>query len=174
MIRPVLNIQNERLTITTALGFRLVFVGIALALGIGVLWFSHWRVVGGTYVPLFVVLGLCLFAALFLERWTFDRSLNSIERNFGLVFLYFRTTIPLDSLRAVKLRGLRSSFPLGRFSPSMPMQQTVALAVEDNAGRTYVLDVARGHSGARVSDTAWRLSEFCRIPLLHVQDDFTA
>lgn len=165
MLRPVLRIHNDRLIISTPIGFRIVFAAIALVLMIGVLWFSNGRPFVGARALTFIMFGVCFSAALFLERWIFDRSHNRFERNFGLVFFYVRRTVSLDSIEAVDLRHLHTSVPFGRLSPTESMRQTAVLSVVENQGRRYVLDVARGYSIAKTIDVAQRLSAFCGIPL---------
>ena len=113
-----------------------------------------------------ILIGVCLFTALYMERWRFDREANVFERNVGLSFLYSKKKRPLDSLTRVVLHE-----PLGtrkRETPALMKwadRGTAVLSLVDREAHVYTLEVARGSAVRELRLFAEKLSAFCDIPL---------
>jgi len=163
---PILKEQGAaRLTYGTPASFRIVFGVIALLIFLCVA-----LVPDGPFLARFnafslVLIGLCLFAVLYVERWTFDRTANVFQRDIGILLLHARRRRPLDSLQKVVIRQRgadRSDRPslLGK-GP----RGTAILLVVDREGHRYRLGMARGGAVKTVRVFAERLSAFCAIPL---------
>ena len=139
---------------TTAPWLRFVYFGIALVIVLSIAsvpegsFFSRFNAVSLS------LMGICLFAALYLERWIFDRDANLFERNVGILLVYARRKRPLDSLQKVLLHETGST-----------PRRTAILSVVDRGANEFRLDVARGGSVREARRSAERLSAFCAIPL---------
>ncbi len=123
---------------------------------------------GGPFLARFnafslAMVGACLLASLYQERWIFDRESNVLERNVGLVFLHTHRRVPLDTLREVVLRGFGAR---EREGPGFLRRAGAAtLAVVNREGRFYRLAMASGGGARELQANAERLAAFCGIPL---------
>ena len=163
---PVLREQGAtRLVYSTPIAFRVGFAVVALVIVLCVAavpegpFFQRFNAVSLSLI------GVCLVAALYVERWTFDKASNRFERNVGILPIYWRKRRPLDSLRKVVLRehGLTQSDrpALFRVTP----RGAAVVYVVDQDDRAYRLDLARGSSARMARRYAEMLSAFCVIPL---------
>ena len=104
MFNPVLRSRGEnRLVFSTSIGFRIVFFATALVIILSIASVSEGSFFKRLNFVAVLIIGVCLFAALYLERWVFDREHNVFEKNVGIIFLYSRKRQPLDSLQKVVL-----------------------------------------------------------------------
>jgi hypothetical protein len=166
LFNPVLRkCGTHRLVYSTSIGFRIVFLltaGIIIASVASVGEGSFFERVN--FVAL-IIIGFCLFAALYLERWIFDKKTNGFEKNVGLVFFHSRRRHPLDALQKVVLEE-----PGWKINERAKMlrwmsRRTAILSVVDRDGRVYGLDMVKGGSVREVKKSAELLSDFCGIPL---------
>lgn len=158
----------DKLVFSTPLGFRIIFFAIAF-----IIIFSVASASEGPFfarfngISLFIIL-ICLAAALYLERWIFDKQANIFERNVGIYFLFSRKKIPLDRLDKVILREIgmkreNQSSKAGLLT--RVVRRTAMLSIEDKDGDLYKLDIIKGGSVREARVSAEKLSAFCGIPL---------
>ena len=168
MFGPVLKNEGEqKMVYSTSSAFRIVFLGSAILL------FAI--VVGEVEGPIFVrhnalalsLCAICLAAALYLERWVFDKESNVFERHIGLIFFFSRRQKPLDSLKCVSL----DEFPpgisqaKGKRGGMMLNRKAASLSIEAEGESFHKLDMAKGSGIKELRKTAEALSSFCSIPL---------
>jgi hypothetical protein len=158
----------DKLVYATPLAFRIVFFAIALVIFVSVVsasdgpFFSRFN-----GLSTFIIL-TCLVAALYLERWIFDKQANMFERNVGIYFLFSRKKIPLDRLEKVILRELgvkrgdQQTEKIGLLS--RVTRRTAMIAIEDKDGELYKLDIVKGGTVRVARAYVQKLSAFCDIP----------
>ena len=166
MFSPSLRERGEdKLIYSTPLGFRIIFLVIAAFIVFSVLSASEGPLFSRfNGVSIFIVL-ICLVAALYLERWIFDKEANSFERNVGVLFFYSRKSVPLDSLRRVVLYEPGLKFAERPAYSRWMTRKAALVSVVDEDGTFYKLDMVKGgavNQGRRIAET---LSIFCGIPL---------
>jgi hypothetical protein len=165
-LNPVLRQQGtDRMVYATSVTFRVVFAVIALAIILSIAAVAEGPFLARLNALSLVLIGLCLFAALSLQRWTFDKTTNRFEKHVGLLFLYSRRRRPLGALQRIVLRGYGVAPRSGRLAWIRASGRTVAMSLVDEDGSAYLLDMTRGGSARQMRKTAERLSEFCGIPL---------
>ena len=89
------------LTYATPLGFRLMFLSIAVVLSMSAgsaAAFSRWPPV------LLGIVGICILVSAYLERWVFDKDSGLMERNVRLLFWHSSARTPLSDFPQVTLR----------------------------------------------------------------------
>ncbi len=166
MFSPVLREQGkDRLVYATSVGFRVVFSVTALVIILSIAAVSGGSFFSRLNIFSLIIVAVCLFAALYLERWVFDRSANLFEKDVGILFVYARKKAPLDALSKVVLQG-----PVVRQEDTPALlrwtsRKTVMLSVVGRDARVYRLDMLSGGSARDVRRSAERLSVFCAIPL---------
>ncbi|MBN1686016.1 MAG: hypothetical protein JW852_05140 [Spirochaetales bacterium] len=156
---------KDKIVYSTSLAFRIVFLVMAVFILVSVISASDGPLLSRFNGISFFIILICLFAALYLERWIFDRKTNSFERNLGILFLYSKKRMPLDTLRKVVLfePGMKYT-DRPKYSRWMA-RKAALLAIVDEAGVFYKLDMVKGGAvgqGRRIAET---LSMFCGIPL---------
>lgn len=156
---------KDRMVYSTSVVFRIIFLGIAVVIILSVASVSHGLVFARLNVFSIILVAICLFAALYVERWTFDRKVNVFEKHVCILLFYARKKAPLDTLQKVVLHAPVMKYqqrpnPLGWGS-----RRTATLCVVDREDRVHRLDMARGSSFRDVRRSAQRLSDFCGIPL---------
>lgn len=166
MFGPVLRQQGtDRMVYTTPVWLRVIFAAIALAIILSIATIAEGPFFARFTAFSLVLIGLCLFATLYLQRWTFDRTGNRFEKHVGLLFVFSRRQRPLGALRKVVLHGYGARPQGGSRSWAWAPRRTVVLSLVDEDGISYLLDIARGGSVRPMRRTAERLSAFCAIPL---------
>ena len=173
MFNPNLKEKDpDKLVYSTPIAFRIVFLAIAAIIIFGVSTASD-----GPFFARFnglslIIILVCLLAALYLERWIFDKKTNQFERNLGIYFFYARKKIPLDKLEKVILRELgvkrnnsNTSKNAGMGLLTRVVRRTAMLSIEDKDGDIYKLDIVKGGSVQVARRSAEILSAFCEIPL---------
>jgi hypothetical protein len=148
-----------------SLWFRIVFLIVALIVLASVAGFSEGAFLSRFNAVSLIVVGVCLFAAAHLERWTFDRNANLFERDVGILLLYARKRRPLDALTKVVLREFGAKSKEEPRLVGWMSRPLAVLAVVDRDGNVYRLDMTRGGSVRELRRSAERLSAFCAIPL---------
>jgi hypothetical protein len=156
---------KDRMVYSTSVGFRVVFLGTALVILLSIASASEGPFLARFGPASLIVAGICLFAALYLQRWTFDKKANQFERHVGIIFFYERKKVPLGALAKVILREPGGEYRARRALLRWTSRRIVMLSVEDRDSRVYRLDIARGGSVHAVRRSAQRLSAFCGIPL---------
>lgn len=158
--------EKHRIVYSTSIGFRMVFLAIALLILLPLLTFSDGSLFNRANIVALALCAICLLASMFLERWIFDKESNLFEKNVGLLLYYRRMRKPLNTLRKVIISESRRSVDVKTRTASPVSRRTVALYLQDRDGRVYQLDLVRGFGGAeKIRRTAARLSDFCGIPL---------
>ena len=150
---------------STSMSFRIAFLGVLLIILLSIASVPEGSFVSRLNAVSVTLIGLCLFASLYLERWVFDKKANLFEKNVGILPLYWRRKTPLDALQKVVFREAgpkpaSAPRPLG-WSPG----KIAVLTVVDRNDKRYRLDTARGGSVREMRRSAERLSAFCSIPL---------
>jgi hypothetical protein len=112
-----------------------------------------------------ILICLCLLAALYLERWTFDKEANLLEKNIGILFAYARKKMSLDALQKVVLHETASGHAERPGLLRLSARRTAVLLIVDRDEKVYRLDIASGGSVREMRRSAQRLSAFCAIPL---------
>jgi hypothetical protein len=156
---------TQRMVYATSVGVRIVFLVTILVIILSIA-----SVPEGSFLSRFnaftlAVVAICLFGALYTERWVFDKKSNLFERNVGVVFLYSRKKVPLDTLQKVVFHeaggGPRESLKLISVTPP----RIAILSVVDRDSNVFKLETARGGSVRELRRSAERLCSFCAIPL---------
>ena len=163
---PVLREQGAtRLVYSTPIAFRIGFVVVAVVIVLCIAAVPEGPFLARFNAVSLTIIGVCLFAALYLERWTFDKGANRFERNVGILPVYWRKQRPLDSLRKVVLRerGVTQSERPSLFR--VTARGAAVLYVVDQDDRAFRLDLARGSSARLARKYAEMLAAFCAIPL---------
>ncbi len=175
MFSPVLREKGkDRMVYSTSIGFRVVFLGTALVIILSIASVSEGPFLARFNVFSLIILFVCLFAALYLERWTFDKKANLFEKNIGILLLYARKKAPLDSLQKVVLHE-----PVVKFADRPKLlrwtsRKTALLSVVDRDAKVHRLDVVSGGSVREARRSAERLSVFCGIPLEDETEELAA
>jgi hypothetical protein len=159
------NSGKNKMVYSTSLGFRIVFIGIALLISLTFINVSNGLSFQHTSAFALVLFFACLVAALFLERWVFDKDSNLLEKHVGLVFLFGTKKADLQSLTTVVLDRFWKNSEAKTKAGRMLSRRPVALYLKDREGEVYKLDITRGFGIEELRRTAQRLSEFCDIPL---------
>lgn len=163
---PVLRQRGtDRMVYATSAPFRIVFAVIALAIILSVAVAAEGPLLDRFSAFSLVLVGLCAFAALYEQRWTFDKAANRFEKRVGLLFLYARKQRPLGALRKIVLHGYGAAPRGGPLAWVWASRRTVAMSLVDEDGSSYLLEMSRGGSARQLKRTAERLSAFCGIPL---------
>ena len=155
---------NERMVYTTSIGTRIVFLVTLLVIVLSIA-----SVPEGSFFSRFnafslVVIAICLFGILYVQRWVFDKKSNLFERDEGIIFLYRRKRAPLDALQKVLFREAAGGADEGP-KLGMTSRRIAVLSVVDRDSRAFKLDTARGGSVRELRRSAERLCAFCAIPL---------
>ncbi len=150
---------------STSIGFRITFLGVLLIILLSIASVPEGSFVSRLNAVSVTLIGLCLFASLYLERWVFDRKANLFEKNVGILPLYWRRKTPLDALQKVVFHeaGPKTD-DRPRLLGRVPGRIAVLFVVDRDA-RSYRLDTARGGAVREMRRSAERLSAFCSIPL---------
>lgn len=166
MFNPILRKRGaNRLVYSTSFGFRIVFLVTAGTIIGCIVCFSEgsfWERVNFVAI---IIIGICLFAALYLERWIFDKNTNRFEKNVGLVFVHSRQAHPLDTLAKVVLEEPGMKYGDRPKMLRWTSRRRAVLSISDRDGNVYGLDMVRGGSVREVRKSAELLSDFCGIPL---------
>jgi hypothetical protein len=108
-------------------------------------------------------------AALYEERWIFDRDRGVMEGRFGILFLYRRRVLPLREIGGIRLEQFRrgSAGEDGNAgSGKRPWRMIVRLAALDAHGSPIVLDSAGGLRVDELRRTGKRIGQYCGVPFL--------
>ncbi|HUJ74199.1 MAG TPA: hypothetical protein VL359_05040, partial [bacterium] len=104
MFDPILKENgNSRLTYTTPLSFRVVCAVVAVIIFLSVALVPGGSLVSRMGAVPIVLIALCAFGAVYLDRWIFDKSANLFQQDVGILLLHARRRRPLDSLQKVVL-----------------------------------------------------------------------
>jgi hypothetical protein len=166
LFNPVLRKHGaHRLVYSTSIGFRVLFLITA-----GIIIVSVVCLGGGIFFErinfaALIVIGFCPFAALYLERWVFDKKTNRFEQNVGIVFFYSRRLHLLDSLQKVVLKEFGVRYDENPKIQCRMSRRAAMLSVVDQGGNVYRLDIVKGGSIREVKKSAELLADFCGIPL---------
>ena len=104
LIHVLSNRGPKRIVFSTSVFFSLVFLVTAGIIVFSVAVFGEFPFFERINFVALIIIGICLFAALYLERWIFDKTSNRFERNVGMVFLHSHQRRPLDALQKVVLQ----------------------------------------------------------------------
>jgi hypothetical protein len=166
LFSPVLREQgSQRLVYSTSIGTRIVFLVTLLVIILSVA-----SVPEGPFFSRFnafslVVIAICLFGALYVQRWVFDKKSNLFEKNVGVLFLYRREKAPLDALQKIVFHEAGGGTDDGPKLVGLTSRRIAILSVVDRDSRSFKLDTARGGSVRELRRSAERLCSFCAIPL---------
>ena len=173
MFNPNLKERSpDKLVYSTPIAFRIIFAVIAVVIFISVVsategpFLSRFNAFSGAIIL------ICIGAALYLERWTFDRRENLFERNVGIYFWYSRKKMTLDNLEKVMLREIgvkRNSTDnpkgMGMGLLTRVARRTAMLCIEDKTSQVYKLDIVKGGAINEARNTAEKLAAFCDVVL---------
>jgi len=166
MFDPILKENgNSRLTYTTPLSFRVVCAVVAVIIFLSVALVPGGSLVSRMGAVPIVLIALCAFGAVYLDRWIFDKSANLFQQDVGILLLHARRRRPLDSLQKVVLfqRGATDGARPSMLGPRA--RGTVVLSVVDRDGRVYKLNLSRGGGTRALRVYAERIAAFCSVPL---------
>ena len=172
MFNPKLKQYGEnKLVYTTPLSFRIVFLAIAVFIIFSVISAAEGPLLARFNGVSLIIILICVFASLYLERWVFDKTTNTFEKNLGVLFYYSRKIIPLDALSKVVLYepGVKS-VERPKYARFM-VRKAALVALLDQNGNLYKLDMLKGSSVTQAKKIAESLSMFCEIPLEDKTDD---
>jgi hypothetical protein len=100
--------SDSLLYVRLSIGYRVVFFIISLALVLGMVSLETY-----SWLAL-LVLGICLFALLYNERWIFDTGEGYVEHHFGLIFLYKKSRFDLADVVAVEVEKIDRGKPMNK------------------------------------------------------------
>lgn len=143
----------------------LMFAGTALSLLRGAPLFSSTQV-------LRLSLGvLCLIAALYDERWTFDRLHRAMFRKVGLPFLSLESRVEYRDIERVVLSGYvvevsrRTGVAADPRVTRVSWQSYASLHVETKQGKRYKIEQARGRRAFDLVRIGKSVAERASLPL---------
>ena len=158
-------VGEDRLEYGIAPGFRILFFLIS-----GVIIFSlFYTQTEGLFrppnlIPIVLTL-LCLIAALYNERWIFDRTGNTVVQQTGLIMIYRSKRLKLEALRAIELSGFRMGEVAKSGKGGLFNRTLVTLALHDTDGKIHKLDIVKAVHLKEIRLAAQQLADFCGIPL---------
>ena len=166
---------KHRLVYSTSIGFRMVYLSIALLIFLPLITYSDGSIFKSANIIALSLCAICLLSSLFLERWVFDKDSNFFEKNVGLILLYGKKRRPMDTLQSVVLDEFRKGDRgdnvkprrqslFGHRTQSLIAHRTIVLYLQDRDGEVYKLDIVRGLGLEKLRKQAERLSDFCGIP----------
>ena len=160
LLNPILRASDIRVSYSTSVGFRIVFICAAVY----VLWtVVSSAVTGGVSSLGLAMLVVCLFGAIYLERWTIDRRTGMFEKNVGVLFLHTHRRVRVCDIQQVLLQ---LSWDQDNASHRARGPRRFArLSLIDCNRNEVMLDVARGAAAGQLRQTAEAVSGFCNIPL---------
>jgi hypothetical protein len=166
LFSPVLREQGTtRMVYSTSVGFRIVFLVVALVILLSIASVPDGPFLSRLNAFSLIVIAICLFAALYVERWVFDKKSNLFEKDVGILVLYRRKKAPLDSLQKVVLRETGGG-PVERPRLVGLVSRRIAmLSLVDRDSRVFRLETAKGGSVRELRRSAERLCSFCGSPL---------
>ena len=165
MFSPVLRGNGtQRMVYSTSIGTRIVFLVTILVIVLSVASVPEGAFFSRFNVFIVVVIAICLFGMLYVQRWVFDKKSNLFEKNVGLLFLYSRRKSPLDALEKIVYQETGGGSDEG---PRLvgAARRLAVLSVVDRDSRAFKLDTARGGSVRDLRRSAEMLCQFCGIPL---------
>jgi len=164
LFNPTLREYGEdKIVYATSLGFRIVFMVIAVFIFVSVIAASEGPIFSRFNGVSVAIILICAVAAIYLERWSFDKKTNTFEKNVGLLFYYSRNIVPLDSLvKVVLYEPVKQQSEQNKYSRFVT-RKSALVCVVDNAGNIYKLDMMKGGSIAQARKIAESLSIFCEI-----------
>lgn len=170
MLNPVLGKRNSHtLVYSTSPFFRVVFFAAAVIVALAVLSASSGPLLMRFNLLSTIIILVCLASGLYVERWVFDTGANRFERHLGVLFLYARKRVELDSLRTIVLYEYRPPDREHLRTLGARRRPFAELSVVDAASREYRLDTIRGPAALALRHTAERLSDFTGIPMEYRQ-----
>ncbi|MDP3179190.1 MAG: hypothetical protein Q8M76_14885, partial [Spirochaetaceae bacterium] len=133
-----------------------------------------------------IVIALVCFGGLYEERWTFDRSDQSVTHRAGLVFWSRETRVRTDSIATFRLSAfIRGSIPgsdsekadkeaalaLGRGDDfqrkrSSHKKAYLSIVMETVDGSSYLLNMMNARKGSALREAARNIAEHCGAPLI--------
>jgi len=158
---------KHRLVYSTSIGFRVVYLSIALLILLPLITFSDGSIFKSANIIALSLCAICLLSSLFLERWVFDKDSNFFEKNVGLILLYWKKRRSLDTLQSVVVDEFRKGARGDNVKPwrqSLVSHRTIVLYLQGRDGEVYKLDIVRGLGLEKLRKKAERLSGFCGIP----------
>ena len=155
--------SDTRITYATPLGFRLMFLAIALffvvsSAAAAVEPFYRWPPV------LLGIIGVFMLSATYLERWIFDTVEGAMERHLGLLFWHSRRRTPLSELVRLTLREPGLAFDDRPKMLQAVTRRATIIAIEDRTGKSYALDIVKGANIRETRKLAEQIASFCGIP----------
>jgi hypothetical protein len=165
---------SQRMVYTTSMGTRIVFLVTLLVVILSIA-----SVPEGSFLSRFnafslALIAVCLFGALYVQRWVFDKKSNLFEKNVGILFLYRREKEPLDSLQKIVFHEASGGTDESPRLVGLTSRRIAILSVVDRDSRAFKLDSARGGSVRELRRSAERLCSFCAIPLESEADNSAA
>jgi hypothetical protein len=156
----------DRLVCSTSIGLHAAFAAVAVFIVACMAFVAEGDLVSRLRPVPLALAGLCLLAALYGERVTFDRAANVMEHSAGLPLLRRLRRVPLDSLTRVVVHATMPARP-------RDAQRGVRLAARgvsmvyllDQEQRVHRLDMGGAGDVQRMRALAGRVSVFCGLPL---------
>jgi hypothetical protein len=156
---------SRKMVYSISVGYRIIFLAIAGVIIGSISFFGVGSLFERINIGTLVIVLICLFAALYQERWIFDKNSNRFEKNFGIAFFYSRRRYPLDTLAKVVLQEPGLKYKEKPTLIRWVSPRSAILSIVDRNGTVYRLDMAKGGSARELRQFAERLSEFCGVPL---------
>ena len=156
--------SDEILELKLPLSFRITFGIIS-----GILLANMASLSSFGAVPI-VVTAITAIAALYEERWTFDREKKIVVHKYGLLFLAHTKTVEFSEIDRMILSNFREKKEDG----GMPTRRTVALRslvsfhILTRSDRHLTVEIRNNRHNQSLKENAEHLAEFCEIELEHV------
>ena len=149
----VRHIDENRIEYGVTWGQRIVFTVIGLTILLSILSTTE-RLFQATNSVALVLVGICIFAAVYTESWRFNRAELACDHLVGIPGLLRVQTHPLDDSASLKL--VKTTLPARRGYTSL----LLVLGEE----RPLKIDMARGDS-EKLKATAAEIAKFCQLAL---------
>ncbi|HUX52115.1 MAG TPA: hypothetical protein VMW73_15080 [Spirochaetia bacterium] len=127
---------------------------------------------GGSYpVALLVILAIAVLAAIYTDRWVFNRTTGTAEYHFGLPYLHTRRIVRFEdiahieyetAMRGTLMKHRREGSPAEKWK-AQTVYTTLRMVMRD--GKSYSIGIVTTEVVGASVGAAQRFAEFCNRPL---------
>jgi hypothetical protein len=149
------------LVLRLPLGHRIVFGGVAGVLVISMAATASFPVVG------IVLVLVCAAAALFEDRWVFDRNAEKVAHSIGLLMAARRREWDRSDIAGLRIAGFKErSEQTERFMQrQVAASSLVVLSLELESGEERTVEIRKNRHNAGLKENASRIAELLGMPL---------
>lgn len=147
--------------LTLPAGFRIAFGGIALIIFATMLFLAETSTLG------FVIAVICALAALYDEKWSFDRAESLVRHRIGLIKVSKTTSFALGDLEEFALIGYKPEPEpsSGFMQRRMATSGLVCFAFRSTDSGQHTIELRKNKDNQTLLENARRIADFCGKPL---------